>query len=38
LKFPIQIDRYLAKLILVPLIGTLCLAAPQLDAAELFGD
>jgi lipopolysaccharide export system permease protein len=27
LKFPIQIDRYLAKLILVPLIGTLCLAA-----------
>lgn len=27
MKFPTQIDRYLAKLILVPLIGTLCLAA-----------
>jgi lipopolysaccharide export system permease protein len=27
LKFPTQIDRYLAKLILVPLVGTLCLAA-----------
>jgi lipopolysaccharide export system permease protein len=27
LKFPNQIDRYLVRLILVPLIGTLCLAA-----------
>lgn len=27
MKFPTQIDRYLAKLILVPLIGTLILAA-----------
>jgi lipopolysaccharide export system permease protein len=27
LKLPTQIDRYLARLILVPLIGTLCLAA-----------
>jgi len=27
LKFPTQIDRYLAKLILAPLVGTLCLAA-----------
>ena len=27
MKFPTQIDRYLAKLIFVPLLGTLCLAA-----------
>jgi lipopolysaccharide export system permease protein len=27
LKFPNQIDRYLTRLILVPLVGTLCLAA-----------
>jgi len=27
LTFPTQIDRYLAKLIFVPLLGTLCLAA-----------
>ena len=27
MRFPTQIDRYLAKLIFVPLLGTLCLAA-----------